>query len=130
MANSRLNWLRTPCIMLVKLGSIPGVRTCVMVVRMRSILLGRIPIKTTQKGASSHITHDNVLYTHDLLMTINTWTPLMDPTSQELAGVASKGEHSDVDLASWKLTGEKKLKPITQVNACSLKLIWSSPLAL
>ena len=64
-----------------------------------------------------------LLNTHVHLMTPNTLTPLMDPASQELAGVTSKREHPNMDPASWKLTGEEKLRPTTQVNACSLKLI-------
>ena len=78
---------------------------------------------TIQRGISSHITHGNVLNTHVHLMTINTWTLLMDSASQELTGGTSKREHPNMDPASWKLTGEGKSRPATQVNACSLKLI-------
>ena len=109
--------------MLARMGSIPGERTCIMLVGMGSILLERIPKVTIQRGTSSHITHGNVLNTHVHFMTINTRTLLMDPASQELTGVNSKREHPNMDPASWKLTREEKSRPATQVNACSLKLI-------
>ena len=77
---------------------------------------------TIERGTLSHITHGNDLNTHDQWMTTNTWTHLMDSVSQELTWVASIREHPKKDPASWKLTGEEKSMPTTQVNTCSLKL--------
>ena len=47
----------------------------------------------------------------------------MELASQKLTGVTSRMIHPHIDPASWKLTGEGKLRPTTQVDACSLKLI-------
>ena len=47
----------------------------------------------------------------------------MDSASQNLTQVISKKKQQDMNLASWRLTGEEKLSPTThQVDAASLKL--------
>ena len=47
----------------------------------------------------------------------------MDSASQKLTWVISKEKQQNMDLVSWKLTGEEKSSPaIHQVDACSCKL--------
>ena len=80
---------KSPLYHAAKNGSIPGKRTHVMLVNGEHSSR-RISITTIQRGTSSHITYGNVLNTHVHLMTTNTWTPLMDPASQESTRVTSK----------------------------------------
>ena len=61
-----------------------------------SVIEGPVISGETLHGTNRkrHIkSHAFVLNTHVHLMTTNTWTPPIDPASQELTGVTSKREH-------------------------------------